>query len=84
LKREWAENSCLESDRFAMDALVNFKIKKVTTVVTREKDELAAMVTERVYKKLEKLVADRLNVDVEDIVYETIKEMKLEEKSEKL
>jgi len=42
------------------------------------------MVTERVYKKLEKLVADRLNVDVEDIVYETIKEMKLEEKFEKL
>jgi site-specific recombinase XerD/ribosomal protein L40E len=49
-----------------------------------EKDEVVAMVTERVYQKLQKLVAEKLNIDVEDVVYEAIKEMKLEEKFKKL
>jgi len=50
----------------------------------KEKDELTTMVTKRVYQKLQELVAEKLNVDVEEIVSDTIKEMKLEEKFERL
>lgn len=50
----------------------------------KEKDELAAIMIERVYQKIQKLILNKLNIDVEDVVYKTIKEMILEEKFEKL